>query len=127
MSTLTTKLTIMLATTVTVLGAATPALADDGAAVAPTPQQTLADAIHWGGKVAAALAGIVLLAKLLQSYRRSQWRRHWLTRSTVLYVGSPQLGWPSGSISGRATSRSASLGMTAPMTGTGVARSATRL
>lgn len=133
MSTLTTKVTITLATAVAGLGAAaTPAFADGGPASAVTQAEILADAIHWGGRLVAVLAGIVLLMKLLQGYRRSQWRRHWIERSTVLYVGSAQLGWPSGSISGRSTRPSAGMSsMASPLAGSlagsSVARSATRL
>jgi hypothetical protein len=139
MSTLTTKVTITLATAVAGLGAAaTPVLADDGATVTASTVETLTHVIHWGGRLVAALVGVVLLTKLLQGYRRSQWRRRWIERSTVLYVGSAQLGWPSGSISGRSTRPSAGLSSMAsplgasplagvPLAGSSVARSATRL
>lgn len=128
MSTLTTKVTITLAAAVTGVGAASPAFADDGIVAAATPQETIAHAVRWGGQAVAVVAGIVLLMKLLQSYRRSQWRRQWLHRSTVLYVGSAQLGWPTGSISGRSTRPPAGLSsMTSPLAGSSVARSATRL
>lgn len=127
MSTLTTKVTITAATVVAgFAAAAAPARAGDGVvATSAASQQALADAIHLGATVVAVLAGVVLLSKALHGYRRSQWRRQWIERSTVLYVGSPHLA---GSISGRSPRPATGLSSFASPVATGsVSRSGTRL
>ena len=91
----------------TTVAVAAPALADDGqggAFARPTP--ALAEVLHTFGTVAAALAGIVLLAKITGAYRRSQWRRQWIIRHSAETMFVSSVGWPAGGISGRSVARS---------------------
>ena len=112
MSTLTTKATISLATALAgLVGTAGPALASDPVAATVTPAETVAHAVRGGGLVLAAAAGVVLLSKAAQGYRRSQWRRRWMLRSTAWEM--PGSWWRVRSSSVRRSSRLAAISASA--------------